>query len=202
MPETYLNTVFKGKNMLKYKDIWTRYAYPRFFLKFRGVYDKDKLYYAIIDWFARRKWEYEEEMLEHGEGPFGIEDGINIFGIKRTDEWVQFRIDLETHSFDEKRMTIKTEGGEDKNVVNGRIRIFFHGAMTMDYENGGKWDKSTLHAAMKDFYNKYIFRRRLAEKYFDQLWYEMYDLHYHLKNVLGMQAKGHEQKFYTGVRRG
>lgn len=185
--------------MLKYKDIWTRYSFPRFYLKFRGVYDKDKLYYAIIDWFARRKWEYEEEMLEHGEAAFGIEDGINWSAIKRSDEWIQMRIDLESHSFDEKPVVVQVEGGEPKTLYNGRIRLFFQGSMSMDYE--AKWDKGVFHAALKDFYNKYIFRRRLSEKYFDQLWYEMYDLHYHLKNVLGMQAKGHEQKFYTGVRR-
>ena len=186
--------------MLKYKDVWTRFGFPRFYLKFRGVYDKEKLYHGIIDWFARRKWEYEEEMLEHGEGPFGIEDGINMYGVKREDEWVEYKIEVESHSFDEKPVMVKMEGGEQKQLTNGRIRLYFHGTMTFDYEQ--RWDKSVFHASMKDFFNKYILRRRIAEKYWDKIWYEMYDLHYHVKNIFGMQAKGHEQKFYIGVRRG
>ena len=64
------------------------------FIMYKGLYDFDKLYKAIEDWFNVYQYEYHEKQFKNKEYNVGDELEIKLSGDKKVDEYAKYVIEL------------------------------------------------------------------------------------------------------------
>ena len=87
-----------------------------------------------------------------------------------------------------------------REFTKGRIWIEFKGHVLYDYAK--RFEKNAFYSQLRNFYNKYIIKRRMDHWWWDVLWYrEIHQLHNLVKERLKMESEGYEHKYWTGVHR-
>jgi hypothetical protein len=76
----------------------------------------------------------------------------------------------------------------------------FTGAVIYDWEK--RWNENVFYAELKNFFNKYVIRKKMEHLWWDQLWYrELHPLHEIVKEKLKMESQEYEHRYWTGVHK-
>jgi len=87
-----------------------------------------------------------------------------------------------------------------KSLTKGKIWIEFGCYVKYDYE--GNFNKNAFYAQLRNFYHKYITKKKMESIWWDQLYYrEMHKLHQLIKERLKMETRDYEHRYWVGVHR-
>ena len=172
---------------------------PRLYIKYRGVWNYDDLYAHAVNWFRERKFKFHERLNEHVSSsvhgvanPFGAEAKIQWEAERKETEYFQPWINVYLHSYDVHPVDVVVKGKKNEKFVKGRIWIELRGRLVFDFERKGEESKFTF--GLRNFYQKYIIRKKIEHKWWLKLQDEMYELHNLLKESLQMENDAFTRK--------
>ncbi len=187
--------------VLKVKDIYGGSGTPVAYIRYKGIWDMQSLYQAMVEWCKRRKYKFYEKIYKHKHpSPFGVERQYTWTAERKESEYLMFVIDIYYHIYDAYNVDVVMPDGTKKTMVKGRLWMEFKGSGQYDWEK--RWDDHIFWAELKNFFNKYVLRKKWEQIWFHQLWTrEIHSLVAMVREELKMEAQGHEFRYKTGVHR-
>ncbi len=179
--------------------MYVRSGTPTVYIKYKGVWDMQDLYISMIDYMRERKFKFQERIYKHKHpSPFGVERQYNWEATRYEDEYMEWFIYIYIHTYDAHEEEVTMKDGSKQVFTKGRMLMEFRGLIVYDYEK--HWEKSEFYAELRNFYHKFIIRKKFEQKWWDELWYrEIHPLHNFVKNRLKLEAEGFEHRYWTGV---
>ncbi len=154
-------------------------------LKYSGIFDLSGLYKAIADWFIDYGFYLEEPVWKHKiPTPGGAEQEIGFDGWKKINEYVRYWVDLYIHMYDLVDVDVVKEGVKKK-MNRAQIVMEFRAQVETDYS---KRFETKFEMFIKDFMDKYLYKKDMDVIWTDQLYYITYKLHTKIKEFLGMET--------------
>ncbi|MBS3126086.1 hypothetical protein J4453_01435 [Candidatus Woesearchaeota archaeon] len=186
---------------MKASDVYVQSATPTVYIRYKGVWDMEDLYLTMVDYLRGRKFKFHEKIYKHKHpSPFGVERQYIWQAERKEEEYIEFVIDIYFHTYDAHDVEVVMKDGTSKTFTKGRIWMEFKGHVTYDHEK--RWERSAFYAQLRNFYNKYIIKKRMDQIWWDRLWYrEIYPLHDLVRRQLKMESEGYEHRYWTGVHR-
>jgi hypothetical protein len=172
---------------------------PAVYIRYKGVWDMQDLYLSMVDFFRKRKYKFHEKIYKHkSPSPYGVERQYIWSAEKREDQYMFFNIDIYFHTYDAHDVQVKMKDGTSKTMTKGRIWMEFKGHMAFDWEK--RWENTPFFKKLRNFYNKYVIKKRMEQIWWDQLYYrEIHQRHALVKQKLKMESEGFEHRYWTGV---
>lgn len=163
---------------------------PVMFVMYKGLYDFDKLYKAIEDWFNAYMYEYHEDVFKNKEDNIGDELEIKLYGDKKIDEYAKYRIDVHILNSDAEYVE-KEINGKIKMLIRGRIRIQIKPLCEFDYQKQYEGSEALKNLGGEEgFMSKHVMDQDISFKYIDDMYYHAYTLQALIKDVLNMDTAG------------
>ncbi len=186
---------------MKASEMYTKSGTPSAYIKYKGVWDMQDLYESMIDWLRKRKFKFHEKIYKHKHpSPYGVERQHVWQATRNEEEYIQFVIDVYIHTYDAHDVEVKMKDGSMEKFTKGRIWFEFKGHIIYDYDK--RFEKTAFYAQLRNFYNKYIVKKRMEQRWWDLLWYNnIQPLHNFVKERLKMESEGYEHRYWTGVHR-
>ena len=161
------------------------------FIMYKGLYDFDRLYKAIEDWYNAYMYEYHEKQFKNKEDNLGDELEIKMFGDKKVDEYAKYIVELHILNSDAEYVE-KEINGKMRILIRGRIRIKLTAKAEFDYQKSFTgtpfWDK--IGTSDTGLMRSHIMDQDISFKYCDDLYYHAYTLHALIKDILNMDTAG------------
>jgi len=161
---------------------------PKFRIKYKGVFDLDKVYKGAILWFKEHKFEFHE--TSYKTKPPELE--LSWIAERKKSGFIKEVIEIHWHMFEQYPVEV-IENGVKKQLYDANFTITMWGAIETDYADifgEQKWRDSNLKRRMLSFYNRYVVKKELDIMEEDVLYYEMYNLQTVIKKMIGMKAGG------------
>jgi hypothetical protein len=170
------------------------------YVQYKGVWDMQDLYEFVASFFSRHKYKfYEKRYTVKHPSPFGPEV-YHIWEAKRdTEEYYRFVIDLFLHTFDTQDVEVTMKDGTKNTFTKGRIWIQIMGRVEFDYEK--RWNEKAFYANLRNFYHKYVIKKKLEAVWWDYMHYNVFlRLHHLIKERLKMESQAYEHRYFNKVR--
>ena len=134
---------------------------PTSFIRYKGIWDMQDLYESMAGWFRHRKYKLHEKVYKHKHpSPFGVERQYIWQAEKKETDYEQVIYDVYMHTYDAHDIEVVMPDGAKKTFTKGRIWIEFKGHIIYDYKK--RFEKSSFYAQLRNFYNKYIIKKRMS----------------------------------------
>jgi hypothetical protein len=184
---------------MKAEDMYTSIDLPVVYIRYKGIWDMQDLYQSMVDYFRRKKFKFYERIYKHKHpSPFGVERQYTWRATRKESEYLHFQIDIYYHTYDAHDIEVVLPDGTKKTFTKGRLWMEFTGVMSYDWEK--RWNENVFYAELKNFFNKYVIRKKMEHLWWDQLWYrELHPLHEIIKEKLKMESQEYEHRYWTGV---
>ena len=184
---------------MKAGDMYLRSGTPTVWIKYKGIWDMEDLYVSMTDYLRERKFKFQERIYKHKvPSPFGVERQYTWQANRYEDEYMDWVIDIYIHTYDAQDIQVTMADGSKPTFTKGRILIEFKGHIQYDYEK--HFEHSVFYAQLRNFFHKYVIRKKMEQKWWDELWYrEIHPLHDMVKKRLKIEAEGYEHRYWTGV---
>jgi len=175
---------------VKYKDI-PKGGKPvpgNMHIRYKGVWDMQDFYESCANYLRERKFKFYEEKAEQFEdGPYGKGGKIYWRAEQNVDDWVTVNINIAIHLYDAFDFEVKDRQGRRKTLTQGKISIFLK--ISDNWDAAGEWNQKPFYAALKDFYIKYIVRKRREFGYSPRYRYELAALYRFMLRKLKMETQ-------------
>lgn len=159
---------------------------PPIYIKKDGIFDMDSIYSFLYSWYGDKGYLANENLYKHKPGFVrGNEIEIETKGFKKTTPYVRYWIEIKFHLWDAEDIEVLVEG-KKKKLTKARMRIQFKMWMDLDWEN--RWEKSKAQEALREFYHKYIIKRKIEDDWIPKLAKETYEIHDKIKLMLDQEA--------------
>ena len=171
---------------------------PVSYIRYKGVWDMQDLYESMVDWFRRRKYKFHEKIYKHKHpSPFGVERQYIWEAERKETDYEQVKYNVYFHTYDAHDIEVIMPDGKKKVFTKGRIWIELKVQFSYDWE--GRWNENEFYRYLKDFYNKYVTRKRYMEGYSPKFRTEFYNLYAVITNRLRMESDEFEHAHQAGV---
>jgi len=173
---------------------------PKAYIRYSGVWDMQELYEQIAEWFRKRKFKLNEKLHEHRPTlEFGRERQYEWYADRKEDEFLQFRYNIFFHTFDSTDIPVILPNGQEKVFTKGRI--FMELKVEAFHDHEGRWSETHFFRYLKDFYNKYVFRKRWMTGFSPKLRNELYQLHAMILHTLKLETDSFQHMHVGGVHK-
>lgn len=172
------------------------YSVKRFTLRYKGLFDFDGLYAAVIDWAKNYGYMWHEIDYKHKvPSPKGAEQEWKWELTLNVTNYIRYTITFILHGWEMMEMDVDVNG-KKKSLTSGMLYIWIDGKINSDWQKkfSGKWWPKKL----GEWYDKYVFQKEIDSNYGDQLHYRILNLHAVLKTFFDMQTKKYAYKGYLG----
>ncbi len=154
-------------------------------LNYKGIFDLDKIYRMMRDWFEKRGFEYHEYNYKSKEPSIG-ELELYWQAWRNDSEFLRVWINVYVHFEELEPVDVLLPAGK-KRMYKGRLRMRFRLQFELDYEN--KFEISRFFEALRDFYINYVMLKKI-QIYGDKEEYELHKFVEMFKKELDMGLKG------------
>ncbi|MBI4450407.1 hypothetical protein HY642_00395 [Candidatus Woesearchaeota archaeon] len=161
------------------------YDIPMSTIKYLGPFDLQKLLKTGRDWLDERLYDFEEPTYKHKVGGEGAEVEVEWLGKLKVNVYVKNYIEVRFHIRDMKDVEV-VRNGEKLKMQYGRVLIESKGRIELDWGERFKGNKFLI--ALQDFYHNYIIKRTIFVKWWDNLYYQIYELNRVLREQLGFES--------------
>jgi len=169
-------------------------------IRYKGAWDMQDLYESIASHLRERKWHFFENVYKHKHpSPFGVERQYIWTAEQDVDEWVKIKIDIYIHTYDAHDIEIVGKDGERRIYTQGKIWIVLK--LNDIWDPHHHFDTSSFWGQLKDFYIKYIVRKRRMLGYSPRYRHEQNLLYMLIQRRLRMESRDFEYSDIAGVHR-
>lgn len=158
------------------------------------------LYEKTVEWFRKRKYKFQEQL--HEQRPttaFGRERQYKWYADRKEDEFLLFRYYIFIHTYDSKDIEVAMPNGEVRLFTKGRI--FMELKVNALHDHEGRWSEKSFYRNLKDFYNKYIIRKRWMQGWSPKLRTELNNLHAEISHNLKLETDSFAHAHLAGVHK-
>lgn len=141
-----------------------------------GVFDLDKLYQEMTNWFGDNKYDFNEDVHSDKHKDRGKEIIIVWSGEKKVTDYIKYNIEV---NFLLKNINKVSKASN--NLEKGSIKITLIAKLILDYHK--KWNKSFFSNFLFKIYNNYIIKKEIG-KYKNKLYKEILSLQDVAKEIL------------------
>lgn len=186
---------------MKASDMYLISPTPAIWIRYKGFWDMHDLYGAMVEWFRQRKYKFYEKIYKHKHpSPFGVERQYIWRAERKEGDYLLFVIDIYFHTYDAHEVEVVLKNDSKKNLTKGRLWMEFKGQIEYDYAK--RWERAVFFSQLRNFYHKYVIKKKMEQIWWDQLWYrEMHKLRELVKERLKMESEGYEHRYWTGVHK-
>ena len=172
---------------------------PSVYVQYKGIFDMQDLYESIADFFRQKKFKFYEVQQRHRKpSPFGAEILYQFRATRKVEEHYQWVVDMSIETFDMHDVDVVLKDGTKKKMTKGRIWVQLYGNVEMDYEK--TFEKSAFLSHLKNFYHKYVIKKKIEGVWWDELYYKIVlRLHALIQERLKMASEGFEFRHMGGV---
>ena len=151
----------------------TTIATPQINIKHKGIFDLSDILQGIKSYFESDyfKVHYPKHKLKQPSG--GWEHEMEIYGERKVNDYVLFKITLFIRLYDIKDIEIIKDGKKIK-TNSGRITVDISGEITLDFEK--RFGGSKFLQGLQDFYHKYIIKQDIGDVWEDDIMLKMVNL--------------------------
>jgi len=149
---------------------------PGLQIRKRGVFDLDKLYQEMTNWFGKNKYDFNEDIHSDKKGDKGKEIIIVLSGEKKVTDYIKCNIKV---NFFLKNINKVSKASD--NLEKGSVKITLIAKLVLDYNK--KWNKSSFSSFLFKIYNNYIIKKEIG-KYKNKLYKEILNLQDVAKEIL------------------
>ncbi|MFH1064388.1 MAG: hypothetical protein V1729_04870 [Candidatus Woesearchaeota archaeon] len=159
---------------------------PAFRLKYKGIFDYNKIATFIIEWMKNRHFDLNEAIHKHKMScPHGFEIERTIEGERKISDFYKYKVTAEIHMWDAFEVDAVKDGKKVK-LWNARVEIALGFEVVCDYS--GKYETSEFMEKLRNFYCEYIIKKEIIIRHADSLYYKLLSLHTALKKMLDMET--------------
>ena len=171
---------------------------PASYIRYKGVWDMQDLYESMVGWFRERKYKFHEKIYKHKHpSPFGVERQYMWFAERKEGDYEQVQYNIYMHTYDAHDIGVVMPDGSKKEYTKGRLWIELKVSFHFDWEK--RWDSTSFYRTLKDFYNRYIIRKKYMEGYGPKFRDEFHQLQALVRNRLKMESDQFEYANMAGV---
>lgn len=142
-------------------------------LRYTGVFDLDRLYSEIKNWFGENEYDFYEKAHTDKSKPKGKELKYTFLGEREVTDYFKYNITVQ--------FFIQEVNPVSGNLVHGKAKVTISGVLEMDHHN--KWQRSAFSDFLFRIYNNHIIRRDI-EKRKEDLYDDVVNLHDLAKDIL------------------
>ena len=169
-------------------------------MRYKGVWDMADLYQAMADFFKKRKYKFYEVMNKHKHpSPFGVERQYGWIAVRQAEEFIQWKMYTYMHIYDAHDVEVTMKDGSTHTFTKGRMIFEFRGETVMDWE--GRFEDTPFYMQLRNFYYKYIVKKKIVEIDTTQITFEVYRLQTLIKERLDMESRSFEHRHFMGPYR-
>ncbi len=161
--------------------------HPFAIIKYKGVFDLQRMYKVIVRWFKARRFIFYENLYR-----FKPPELILAWQAeRRKTAFVKdiIKVNIDVRGYEEVETIV---GGVRKKMVKGRLTIHLHFGLETGYADiaGTKKWNSELERRLKWFLHKYVIKRDFELIHLDSLMYETWKLQKLIKDYLRLECVG------------
>jgi len=169
---------------------------PPITIRYKGVFDLDGLYAAVTSWAKNYEYQWHEVDYKHKVPvPAGAEQEMKWVLDKKVTDYISYNIGMSVHIWDLKEIYVE-ENGRKKRLSNARIQIMIKASLTPDWQ--GVFGKSKFAQKLGGWYESIFIKKDIESRYWDPLYYRVWNLHSVIKKYLDIQGQKHAYKGYLG----
>ncbi|MBI2133076.1 hypothetical protein HYU11_00165 [Candidatus Woesearchaeota archaeon] len=156
-------------------------------IKYRGVFDLNKLYKVMVRWLKSRRFEFHEPLYRF-KPPELI---LNWRAERKKTPFVKdiIVVNLDIRGYEEVETIV---GGVKKRMVKGRLTLNLNFGNETGYADifGQKRWNSVIERHLKSFLHRFVIKRDFELLHLDALMYETWKFHKVIKDYLRMECHG------------
>lgn len=156
-------------------------------IKYRGMFDLDKLYRTMGVWFKQRRFELHETLYKSK--PPELE--VKWTAERKRTNYAKELIYVQMHMWGDYNLDVIVDG-KKKKMANVRMIITLTGDVEAPYADifgEPRWTATNIERGLLRVFQNWIIRREMESLYWDRLYYELYDLHSLIKETLQFGAR-------------
>ena len=156
-------------------------------IKYKGIFDLDKLYKVMALWFKERRFELYENLFKSK--PPELE--VRWVAERKRTSYVRELVSVHMHMWGDYDVEV-IQNGKKKRMVNVRMVITINGGIHAAYADifgKPRWNASNLERQLQTLMYKWVMKREIAGLYEDRLYYELYNLYGLIKETLKFGAR-------------
>ncbi len=161
-------------------------GYP-FKIKYRGMFDLDKLYRTMGVWFKERRFELHETLYKSK--PPELE--VRWMAERKRTNYVKEIITVHMHMWGDYNLEVIV-GGKKKKMAKVRMIITLDCNAEAPYSDifgKPRWTETNLERRLLRVFQNWVMAREMAGLYWDRLYYELIDLNGLIKETLQFGAR-------------
>lgn len=151
-------------------------------LHYDGIFDLEALYRNCKQFFVERAYRFEEG----GYKKKATEEEISWKPVKKVSDYIQYEVSVKMWILEKKDVDVVKEGKKVK-LSKAHIRIELSCKAVTDYS--GRFVGKPYLKKLKEFYEKFIFKKEFDSTWDDQLYYELYKIQTLIKEHLDSDTK-------------
>jgi len=169
---------------------------PKITVRYRGLFDFDGLYSAVIDWAKNYGYMWNEIDYKHKiPSPRGAEQELKWEITKKVTDYIHYKILFNVHVWELTELEVEIDG-KKKPLSNARIYIIMTPTLTFDWQK--KFTKGKFAQKLGKIYRNLVKKKEVESLYNDQLYYRAWNLQAVIKKYFDMQTKKYAYKGYMG----
>jgi hypothetical protein len=170
---------------------------PSTHLRFTGVWDMQDLYESMVNWLRMKKYKFNEKIYKHKHpSPFGVERQYVWEATREETEYGKIHINIYMHEYDSHDIEVTMRDGSKRVFTKGRLWAEFKIEMRFDFEK--RWNTNPFYFHLKDFYNKYVMRKRWMQGWSPKTRTEIFAVQAFMRERLKMEHQAYAHKYYGG----
>ena len=161
-------------------------GYP-FRIKYRGMFDLDKLYRTMGVWFKERRFELHENLYKNK--PPELE--VRWWAERKRTNYVREIITVHMHMWGDYNLEVIV-GGKKKKMAKVRMIITLNCNAEAPYPDifgEPRWTGTNIERRLLRVFQNWVMAREMGALYWDRLYYELYDLNALIKETLQFGAR-------------
>ena len=165
----------------------TRMSWYPHRIKYRGMFDLDKLYKAMALWFKERRFELHERLYKSK--PPELE--VRWEAERKRTNFARELIFVHMHMWGDYNIEVIVNG-KKKKMAKVRMVITINGDIETPYPDifgEPRWTATNLERRLLKIFQGWVIKREMEGLYWDRLYYEMYDLYGRIKETLQFGAR-------------
>ncbi|MBN2567300.1 hypothetical protein JXB02_04410 [Candidatus Woesearchaeota archaeon] len=160
-----------------------------FIIKYKGIFDMDRLYIVCRQWFEDKLMEFHEETYKYKvPSPLGSEYELAWKAWRKLDEYAKMWINVAWKLWEATEVEVMVDG-KRKKMEKARVRIVIDWKIDLDYQN--RFD-SPFGRHINRFYLKFVYKKKLDNLVTDMAHYKALELQTLIKEELAMATRGNE----------
>ena len=159
---------------------------PQTVTQYYGPFELRALIQAIRNWILNEHYDVLEPSYKHKVGADGADVEVKFEAERKETSYIKFKIKAELRIIGMKDVEV-VRNNEKAKMQHGRVQANVSGTLELDYQK--QFEANSFMKGLRDFYNKFIFKQKVEEDYWDRVHSVVFGLQRFIREQLHFEAR-------------